>query len=73
MRDHDSPLAERFQAGKPIEALSTAEKIIRNITASHDPFLSRRRAANKLPAPFATPEVINRRPNPAGEVDQSVR
>ncbi|KAK0392966.1 hypothetical protein NLU13_2460 [Sarocladium strictum] len=42
-RDHDSPVAERYQAGKPVEALSAAEKLVRNIAATHDPFSSRHR------------------------------
>jgi hypothetical protein len=50
VRDPDSPVAERFQAGKSVEALSAAEKIVRNVTASQDPFATRTRVGQGLSA-----------------------
>lgn len=72
VRDHDSPIAERFQASKPVEALSPAEKIVRNITASHDPFLSRRRAAHELPSPTTTTGMMEGRTIHGGELAANI-
>lgn len=42
-RDPESSTVERFQTSKAATALSATEKIVRNVTATQDPFSSRRR------------------------------